>query len=287
MNNISIGRYVPYDTFIHRLDPRSKIISMILMMVMIFFTFGSTWTNLIMYIIFFIFIYIIMLISKVSLRQLFKQLKMMWLMILILFIINIFTIKESIFIYIPSVGNIDRFTIQGINFTIYIASFVNTFYIFVRLALMIGLSLILTSTTKPMDLTYALEWFFKPLKVIHFPVHEVSMMISLALRFIPTLLDETDRIMKAQASRGVDFQDGKLKEKISAIISLIVPLFVSAFQRSDELANAMEARGYDPSKPRSKYRKLTWKMNDTLSCIFILLIFSGILTLSILKIVII
>ena len=133
MNNISIGRYVPYDTFIHRLDPRSKIISMILMMVMIFFTFGSTWTNLIMYIIFFIFIYIIMLISKVSLRQLFKQLKMMWLMILILFIINIFTIKESIFIYIPSVGNIDRFTIPGINFTIYIASFVNTFYIFVRL----------------------------------------------------------------------------------------------------------------------------------------------------------
>ena len=283
MNNISIGRYVPYDTFIHRLDPRSKIISMILMMVMIFFTFGSTWTNLIMYII----LYIIMLISKVSLRQLFKQLKMMWLMILILFIINIFTIKESIFIYIPSVGNIDRFTIPGINFTIYIASFVNTFYIFVRLALMIGLSLILTSTTKPMDLTYALEWFFKPLKVIHFPVHEVSMMISLALRFIPTLLDETDRIMKAQASRGVDFQDGKLKEKISAIISLIVPLFVSAFQRSDELANAMEARGYDPSKPRSKYRKLIWKMNDTLSCIFILLIFSGILTLSILKIVII
>ena len=112
------------------------------------------------------------------------------------------------------------------------------------------------------------------------------MMISLALRFIPTLLDETDRIMKAQSSRGVDFQDGKLKEKIGAIVSLIIPLFVSAFQRSDDLANAMEARGYDPSKKRTKYRILKWHTRDTLSFVFVLGVFITLLTLSIIKIVI-
>ena len=126
-----------------------------------------------------------------------------------------------------------------------------------------------------------------PLKIVHFPVHEVAMTISLALRFIPTLLDETDRIMKAQASRGVDFQEGKLSEKIRAIVSLIVPLFISAFQRSDELANAMEARGYDPSKKRTRYRLLKWKMRDTLSLVFILVLFGVTLTLSILGFVII
>jgi energy-coupling factor transport system permease protein len=113
------------------------------------------------------------------------------------------------------------------------------------------------------------------------------MTISLALRFIPTLLDETDRIMKAQASRGVDFQEGKLSEKIRAIVSLIVPLFISAFQRSDELANAMEARGYDPSKKRTRYRLLKWKMRDTLSLVFILVLFGVTLTLSVLGFVII
>ena len=152
---------------------------------------------------------------------------------------------------------------------------------------MVSLTLILTSTTKPMDLTYGLEWLMTPLKVLHFPVHEVAMTISLALRFIPTLLDETDRIMKAQASRGVDFQEGKLSEKIRAIVSLIVPLFISAFQRSDELANAMEARGYDPSKKRTRYRLLKWKTRDTLSMIFILVIFGATLALSILGFVII
>ena len=119
---------------------------------------------------------------------------------------------------------------------------------------MLGLTLVLTATTKPLELTNALEWFMKPLKVIKFPVHEIAMTISLALRFIPTLLEETDRIMKAQASRGVDFQNGKFSEKFRAIISLIVPLFISALQRSEELANAMEARGYDPSAERTKFR---------------------------------
>lgn len=287
MNNISIGRYVPYDSFIHKLDPRLKVLSMILLMIMIFFTYGSTWTNLIIYLVLFIINLILMKISKIKFSQLLKQLKMMWIMMIILFIINLFTIKTSLFIYIPGIGEIDRFTIPLINWTIYISSIINSFYIFIRLVLMVSLTLILTSTTKPMDLTYALEWLMKPLKIIHFPVHEISMMISLALRFIPTLLDETDRIMKAQASRGVDFQDGKLKEKIKAIISLIIPLFISAFQRSEDLANAMEARGYDPMSKRTKYRILKWKLNDTISFIIIGLLFISLLVMSILGVIII
>ena len=287
MNNISLGRYVPYNTLIHKLDQRTKLLSMILLMVVIFFSYGSTWTNLIIYGGLGIIIFILMKISKIKLRQVLKQLKMMWFMMLFLFIINLFTIKTSLPIFIPGVGEIDSFTIPGINWTIYISAIINSIYIFVRLVLMITLTLILTSTTKPMDLTYALEWMMYPLKVVRFPVHEVAMMISLALRFIPTLLDETDRIMKAQASRGVDFQDGKIKEKVGAIVSLIIPLFVSAFQRSDELANAMEARGYDPSKKRSKYRLLKWKNRDTLSFLFVILLFAGFLVMSILGVVII
>lgn len=283
MANISLGRYAPYNTLLHRLDPRTKIISMVFLMVIIFLSYGSTWFDITMYGGLVIIIYILMRIAHITLKQLFKQLKMMWFMMIFLFIINLFTIKESIFIYIPWLGtSIDHFTIPWINWTIYFSSIINTFYIFIRLALMISLTLILTSTTKPMDLTYALEWFMAPLKHIRFPVHEIAMTISLALRFIPTLLDETDRIMKAQASRGVDFQEGKLKEKVRAIVSLIIPLFISSFQRSDELANAMEARGYDPSKKRTRYRLLKWHVRDSISFIFSVLLLAGLITLSIL-----
>ena len=288
MANISLGRYAPYNTFLHRLDPRTKLISMIFLMVMIFFSYGSTWTNLIVYVVFAIFSFVLMKIAHITLKQYFKQLKMMWFMMIFLFIINIFTIKESLMIYIPGIGEMDHFpTIQGINLTIYFSAIINSFYIFMRLGLMVSLTLILTSTTKPMDLTYGLEWFLTPFKVVKLPVHEIAMTISLALRFIPTLLDETERIMKAQTSRGVDFQDGKLIEKMRAIVSLIIPLFISAFQRSDELANAMEARGYDPSKKRTRYRLLKWKLRDSFTTIFIILLFAGLLTCQILGVKII
>ena len=133
---------------------------------------------------------------------------------------------------------------------------------------MIELTMILTSTTKPLDLTYALEWYMTPLKVIKFPAHEVAMVISIALRFIPTLLDETTRIMKAQESRGVDFKHGKFSARLKAIVSLIIPLFISAFQRSEELADSMEARGYDPSAQRTRYRILKFHWKDLFSFAF-------------------
>jgi energy-coupling factor transport system permease protein len=140
---------------------------------------------------------------------------------------------------------------------------------------MIALTLIITASTRPLDLTYAIEWYLTPWKIIRFPSHEVAMTMSIALRFIPTLLEETYRIMKAQASRGVDFVHGKLKEKLRAIVSLIVPLFISAFQRSEELANAMEARGYDPSATRTRYRELTWHRRDFVALVMMLVYLGG------------
>ena len=275
MNNITLGKYVPYNSFIHRLDPRSKLLSMILLMVCIFFKFSSVAMNFFIYAILFIFIYIIMRIAHISLKMLFSQLKAMWVMIMILLLINMLVKGDE------SMGYIDVFNTGWI---IYYSAIFNTLYIVFRLIIMLGLTLVLTATTKPLELTNALEWFMKPLKVIKFPVHEIAMTISLALRFIPTLLEETDRIMKAQASRGVDFQNGKFSEKIRAIISLIVPLFISSLQRSEELANAMEARGYDPSAERTKYRVSKWKIGDTISFTVVLLVLGGCIALMVTKV---
>ena len=165
------------------------------------------------------------------------------------------------------------------NYAIYWDSFYQCGYIILRLVLMISLTMVLTSTTKPMDLTYSFEWYMTPLKVIHFPVHEIAMTLSIALRFIPTLLDETDRIMKAQASRGVDFNRGRLGKRFKAIISLIIPLFVSAIQRSEELSDAMEARGYDPRAKRTRFRTLSFSWRDIIALLFGLVIFGGVLYL--------
>ena len=275
MNNITLGKYVPYNSLIHRLDPRSKLLSMVILMVCIFFKFSSVAMNFFIYALLFIFIYIVMRIAHIKLSMLFKQLKAMWMMIIILLIVNMLVKGDE------SMGTINVFDTGWI---IYYSAIYNTLYIVFRLIIMLGLTLVLTATTKPLELTNALEWYMKPLKVIKFPVHEIAMTISLALRFIPTLLEETDRIMKAQASRGVDFQNGKMSEKIRAIISLIVPLFISALQRSEELANAMEARGYDPSAERTKYRVSKWKFRDTISTIVIIILLGGCIALMVTKV---
>ena len=128
--------------------------------------------------------------------------------------------------------------------------------------LMIMITTVLTATTKPLDMTLGIEDLLKPFEKIHVPAHEIAMLISIALRFIPDLIEETQRIMKAQESRGVDLKEGKMKERIMAILSLIVPLFVSAFQRAEDLANAMEARGYAPGEKRTRYKVLKMTGRD-------------------------
>src|SRR5699024_10719512 len=139
----------------------------------------------------------------------------------------------------------------------------NGLFIFCRFVLIIFMSTLLTLTTPPLELSDAIEYLLRPLKAVRFPVHEISLMLSIALRFVPTLMDETEKIMNAQRARGVDFGEGSLVQKMKAVIPLLIPLFVSSFNRAEDLATAMEARGYQGGEGRTKYRILHWHNRDT------------------------
>ena len=269
MNDITFGRYIARETPVHHLDARNKLLMMILFFVAIFLQFNLWTTNLIIGGIILLFLIVFMLIAKVSLKDLFKSLKGMWFLVLFLLIIYIF-LPNSTYTHVAfSIGS----------YNIYWDSFYQCGYILLRLVMMLCITMILTSTTKPMDLTRGLEWGMTPLKAVRFPAHEIAMTISIALRFIPTILEETKRIMKAQESRGVDFSHGSLKNKFRAIISLIIPLFVSAIERSEELANAMEARGYDPRSKRTHFQKLQFHFIDIIGLFIVLVIFGAVLAL--------
>jgi len=245
MNNIALGRYMPLDSPIHHMDPRFKIVAMFVVMVSIFLPSGYVG-----YAVLGSLLILALLIARLKLKMIIRAMKPMMFMLVFLTFINALVLRTG-YVLIDVFG-----------FKLYSDALFQTLYIVVRLMLMIMVTTILTASTKPLDLTLAIEDLFKPLKRYGFPAHEIAMMISIALRFIPTLIEETDRIMKAQASRGVDLKEGSLKEKIMAILSLIVPLFVSSFQRAEELADAMEARGYVPSMPRTRYKQLTHGLSD-------------------------
>ena len=271
MNNLTFGRYSPFNTSVHRLDPRNKIFIMILFMVCIFLKVNSWSTTLIMSGVLFLFLVIVMLIARVSFLSLLKSIGAMWFLLLFLLVIYVFVPN-------PQYNQTHiAFTINGYN--VLYDAFYQAGYIFIRLIMMLMITMILTSTTKPLDLTYGLEWYLTPLKVVKFPSHIVAMTLSIALRFIPTLIDETNRIIKAQASRGVDFNHGGPFKRFRAIFSLIIPLFVSAITRSEELSDAMEARGYDPYAKRSRYRVLKFHFGDLIALFIGLILFGGILTL--------
>ena len=270
MNNIVFGRYVNANTFVHKMDARTKIFLLILFSVGIFLQFTNNVTNILISCCYLGGVFILMIITRINILHLFKSLSMMWLMMIFLMVIYIITpVKE------PNLPM--AFTIFGRD--VYWDAFVNMGYIILRLMILISLAMILTSSTRPMDMTYAFEWYMYPLKIIRFPVHEIAMTLSIALRFIPTLLDETNRIMRAQESRGADFKHGSLFKRFGAIISLIIPLFVSAIDRSEQLANAMEARGYDPRAKRTRYKKLKANWRDIVALILGLAAFGGIIFL--------
>lgn len=265
MNNIALGRYLPLDSPIHKLDPRAKIVCLILMMVAIFLPSG--WYG---YILIGGAVLLLTMLAKLKLNFLWRSMKPMLFMLIFLLIINLFVLRDGYVML--SIGS----------FEIYSEAIFQTLYIMVRLMLMIMLTTVLTATTKPLDLTLGIEDLLAPLKVIHVPAHEIAMMISIALRFIPTLIEETQRIMKAQASRGVDMEEGSLKEKVMAILSLIVPLFVSAFQHADDLANAMEARGYVPDHVRTRYKQLKMRGGDYLLLMISLVILGSLIAMAML-----
>ena len=235
--NVTIGRFLPLDSWMERRDPRIKLVAMFLLIVATFIDVGFIGYAIIGFL-----LIIGLITSKIKFKMILKSMKAMLFMMIFLTIVNIFVVKTG-----------DLWIDFGF-IKIYSGAVFQTLYIVIRLILMVTLTTILTVSTKPMDLTLAIEDLLSPLKVIKVPAHEIAMIISIALRFIPTLLDEASRIMKAQASRGVDFEEGKLREKIASILALIIPLFASSFQRAEELADAMEARGYNPGAERTRYR---------------------------------
>ncbi|MBR4609825.1 MAG: energy-coupling factor transporter transmembrane protein EcfT [Erysipelotrichaceae bacterium] len=247
MNNLVFGKYIPIDSLIHRLDPRAKLIGLFLMIAAVFIP-KSWWVFLVIALL----LALALLLAKIGIKMIVQSFKPMIMMMIFLLVINSLTIKT---------GDV-MFTIG--TFAVYKDAIFNTLFVITRLLLMISITTLLTATTNPLDLTLGIEWLLKPLEVIHFPAHEVAMMVSIALRFIPTIIEETMRIMNAQKSRGVDFENGKLAEKISAILSLIVPLFSVAFERAYELADAMEARGYVPGEKRTRYHVLHFRFMDYL-----------------------
>lgn len=263
MNNLMFGKYIPIDSFIHRLDPRLKIGSLLILLITVFFDAGFIGYGILA-----VFTIIMAILSKMKVSQIIKAIKPMLFMMAFLMFFNLLFIQR---------GNL---LLQLGFIKIYDQAILQTAYIFIRLILIIIMTTILTATTKPLDLTLGIEHLLSPFKKIGFPTHEVAMMISIALRFIPTLLEETQRIMKAQASRGVEFSEGTLKEKIMSIVSLIIPLFISAFQRAEDLANAMESRNYNPEAKRTRYKQLHWRTADTISFLCVITVSSLVIVMS-------
>ena len=245
LTNITMGQYYPVDSPVHRLDPRTKLILTILFIVGIFLVSNFSGYTLVLG-----FIYFAARMAKIPFKMLMRGIRPLRMILIITFLLNLFfTAGEQVLISFWVI----RITGEAVRQAV--------FYSLRLVFLVLGTSL-LTLTTSPVALSDALEILMGPLKKIHFPAHELAMMMTIALRFIPTLLDETDKIMKAQMARGADFESGNLISRTKAMVPLLVPLFVSAFRRAGDLAMAMESRCYRGGEGRTRFRVLRITRND-------------------------
>jgi len=249
LNNITMGQYYPVDSRVHRLDPRIKLILTIVFIVIVFL--AKTFAG---YAVILAFVYLVSHLANVPFRMLLRGLKPLRLIIILTFLLNLFfTTGETTWLSFWII----RITKEG---------FLQAAFYSLRLVfLVIGTSL-LTLTTSPVSLSDAIELLLSPLKKIRFPAHELAMMMTIALRFIPTLLEETDKIMKAQMARGADFESGNLLSRAKAMVPLLVPLFISAFRRAGDLAMAMESRCYHGGEGRTRLRVLKISKHDWYAC---------------------
>lgn len=245
IRDITIGQYYPVNSILHKLDPRVKIIATMLFVVELF-----VFDSLLGYIAMAIGLGVIIGLSKVPLRHILKGLRPV--LFLLIFTVLLNTIHAQGDNVILEWGFV-RITVEG---------FINAAYVAVRLIMLIIGSSLLTFTTTPSELTDGIEKLAAPLKIFKVPVHEMAMMMSIALRFIPILVEETDKIMKAQQARGACFDTGNIVQKAKALVPLLVPLFVSAFRRATDLAMAMEARCYRGGKGRTKMKPLRFYGRD-------------------------
>jgi energy-coupling factor transport system permease protein len=255
MEKMIFGRYVPAESLMHRMDPRSKLTLIFLFVCIVFIA-----NNTVTYGILLIYTAIMIILSKISVRFILTGLiPVLWLVLFTLLIHFFFTRGGALIVDWGWVKIYEEGIRQGI-------------FISLRFFLLVLLTSLLTLTTTPIEITDGIEYLLAPLKKVKFPVHELALMMSIALRFIPTLMQETDKIMKAQTARGVEFSSGPIKERIKAIVPLLIPLFISSFKRAEELAVAMEARGYRGGEGRTKYRQLSWRLTDTGMLLFLLIV---------------
>ena len=260
LKNITIGQYYNTGSPIHRLDPRIKVILTAAFITMVFFV-SNYWG----YAVLLLFTCLTSLLSNVPPRILLKSLKPMVYIMLFTFILNLLFMQGETVIFSWWIIEISQ---EGLDQAVFLA---------LRLLFLVAGASFLTLTTSPIELTDALERLMKPLTVFRFPAHELAMMMSIALRFIPTLLDEADKIMKAQASRGADFETGNIMQRARNMLPLLVPLFISAFRRADELALAMESRCYRGGTGRTRMKILKLGMRDATAAVFIASVFTGII----------
>ena len=262
LKDITLGQYFPGDTLAHRLDPRTKLLATVLYIIAIFLAKGP-----IAYGVLILTLIVSVRISKVGAKALFRGLKPVLFIIAFTAVLNLFytpgTVIAQFWIF--------HVTREGV---------ITAIAMMLRISLLIMGTFLLTYTTSPIRLTDGLEDLLGPLKKLGVPVHELAMMMSIALRFIPTLIEETDKIMSAQKARGADFETGNLFQRARALLPLLVPLFVSAFRRADELAVAMECRCYHGDEGRTRMKQLTWCTRDTLAMLWSALVLAGVIVLA-------
>ena len=259
LKDITVGQFYPGNSLVHKLDPRLKIIIMIAYIVTLFFI-----NSYLPYVFIVLYLMLIIKVADIPFKIVFKGLRPLKWILIITFVINLFFIQgEEIFrVAFLSI------TREGLDTAIKMA---------IRLVLLVLGTSLLTLTTSPIEMTDGIEELLNPLKKIGVPAHEIAMMMTIALRFIPTLIEETDKIMKAQMARGADFESGNIVKRAKNLVPLLVPLFINSFRRADDLATAMESRCYRGGDGRTKFRELKLTKADYITFVFNIIFFSGII----------
>lgn len=248
MEKMIFGRFIPGNSLVHRMDPRAKILFVFLFIAIVFIA-----NSAVTYAILLAFTLMVVFLSKIRLYFLITGLKPVIILVVFTFLLHILFTKEGDMLI--NFGFLEIYE-EGLRQGIFIS---------IRFIVLVFITSILTLTTSPISITDGIEVLLGPFKRVKLPVHELALMMSISLRFIPTLMDETGKIMKAQMARGSDIGSGPIKERVKAVVPLLIPLFVSAFKRAEDLATAMEVRGYRGGEGRTRYRQLNWRYVDTLS----------------------
>ena len=261
MRDITLGQYVAGDSVIHKLDPRTKIAMMILYIAMTFLV-KDIWFLTIP------FVYLVL--AGISLRYILNSLKPIRFLLVLMFLLNLFFTKgETVWL------DLRFWQLTG-------EAVLQSFFLSIRIVLLVAGASMLTLTTSPIALTDGLEKLLTPLKIFHFPAHELAMMMTIALRFVPTLMDESEKIRNAQMSRGADFESGNVFKRVKSMIPILIPLFVSSFRKADDLAIAMESRCYHGGDGRTRMHQLKFRKEDLFAILITLLFVAALIVILVL-----